>query len=613
MKRIVIWALALVMGTLYAQAQGAGLSQGQAVKSTTANPTQAKKTCSECGITMGNVTYSWQHETWCPYYRSKNSGGNSASRASGVSTGDAVTAVSAVVVGSAIGNALSNWLTSEPQDKGDYRHYDNKNPGMALGERTDKFTNKKYPGCVVLKYAKSGKLGIWENAWTYLDEDFVNHTIKERTDYPGKWILTPKFDYLYLLLSGVPAPPTSKYKYYTYSVAITGVKSGKDAQMKYGLLEFKDGWGYNMSGKELLPNKFTNYIILTPSDKYEGELIVAFEGPIKGDKTKWGVWKLVKAEKEEKFKHLDARQMIPQEYSGIRAAKDGYFIAWKDGKCGMFDNDANQVLPFDYVNMGMSQNAERWQLWAQKDVGGKYGVIDIKGNTILPFEYDEISLYDGGTVTFSNKPGKYGALLPDGQRIPMEYDKFYELYYSIYNEKFATVYAEKDEARYYFIDGKAIPTRYMSGTPSADSTYSSWYAKKTADLKETFMKKGEYEKETDYKARISDNTNLTKYISSKISSPLDDYLKPFAKTLTMGKYDAENEYFPLYFADAPWNVVRLHISNDHAPSLKRWYEDRGGMKYMREHCSIELVNDVPCITSVMVYPTEDNPPVLYRF
>ena len=127
------------------------------------------------------------------------------------------------------------------------------------------------------------------------------------------------------------------------------------------------------------------------------------------------------------------------------------------------------------------------------------------------------------------------------------------------------------------------------------------------------MKKGEYEKETDYNARISDNTNLTKYISSKISSPLDEYLKPFAKTLTMGKYDAENEYFPLYFADAPWNVVRLHISNDQAPSLKRWYEDRGGMKYMREHCSIELVNDVPCITSVIVYPKEDNPPVLYRF
>ncbi|MBR4269508.1 MAG: WG repeat-containing protein [Prevotella sp.] len=598
MKRIVIWTLALVMGTLYAQAQGAGLSQGQAVKSTTANPTQAKKTCSECGITMGNVTYSWQHETWCPYYRSKNSGGNSASRASGLSTGDAVTAVSAVVVGSAIGNALSNWLTSEPQDKGDYRHYDNKNPGMAMGENTDKSTNKKYPEYVVLKYTKSGKLGIWANAWTYLDEDFVNHTIKKRTDYPGKWILKPKFDYLYLL---------------SPSVAITGVKSGKDAQMKYGLLEFKDGWGYNMSGKELLPNEFTNYIIVNQSGKYKEKLIVAFGGPSKGDNTKWGVWKRVKAEKQEKFKYWDARQMIPQEYSGIRAAKDGYFIAWKDGKCGMFDNDANQVLPFDYVNMGMSQNAERWQLWAQKDVGGKYGVIDIKGNTILPFEYDEISLYDGGTVTFSNKPGKYGALLPDGQRIPMEYDKFYELYYSIYKEKFATVYAEKDEARYYFIDGKAIPTRYMSGTPSADSTYSSWYAKKTADLKETFMKKGEYEKEADYKARISDNTNLTKYISSKISSPLDDYLKPFAKTLTMGKYNAENEYFPLYFADAPWNVVRLHISNDNAPLLKRWYENRGGMKYMREHCTIELVNDVPCITSVIVYPKEDNPPVLYRF
>ena len=106
MKRIVIGMLALVMGTVCAHAQGAGLSQGQAVKNTTANPTQVKKQCSECGITMGNITYSWQHETWCPYYRSKSSGSSSASRSSGVSSEDAVTAVSAVVVGSAIGKKL---------------------------------------------------------------------------------------------------------------------------------------------------------------------------------------------------------------------------------------------------------------------------------------------------------------------------------------------------------------------------------------------------------------------------------------------------------------------------------------------------------------------------
>lgn len=611
MKRIVIGMLALVMGTVCAHAQGAGLSQGQAVKNTTANPTQVKKQCSECGITMGNITYSWQHETWCPYYRSKSSGSSSASRSSGVSSEDAVTAVSAVVVGSAIGNALSNWLTSEPQDKGDYRHYENKNPGMTLGEREnkDKDTQKKYPEYVVLKDAKSDKLGIWANAWTSIS----NTPPVGRTDYPGKWILKTKFDYLYLLYSGV-LTPTSKYS--SYTVAITGVKSGKDAQMKYGLLEFKDGYGYNMSGQELLPNKFTNYFILRQPDEYKGgELIVAFEGPTQGDKTKWGVWKLVKAEKEEKFKHLDARQIIQQEYNGVRVAKDSYIIAWKDGKCGMFDKNANQVLPFDYVNMGMSQKAERWQLWAQKEVEGKYGLIDIKGNTILPFEYDKLLLYDGGTVAFSNKPEKYGALLPDGQRVPMEYDNIYELYYSIYpqNENFATVYAEKDGARYYFMDGKAILTRYMSGTPSADSTYSSWYAKKTADLKDTFMKKGEFEKEADYKARISDNTNLTKYISSRISSPLDDYLKPFAKTLTMGQYDAENEYFPLYFSDAPWNIARLHIPNKYAPSFKKWYEDKGGMEYMREHCSIELINDVPCITSVTVCPAKDEHPIQYQF
>ena len=108
MKRIVIWTLALVMGTLYAQAQGAGLSQGEAVKQTTSNPSTTRKTCPSCGITKGNVTYAWQHESWCPYYREQG-GGGSAHKSSG-SSSTAYTAASAAT--SALGSLLSGMISS---------------------------------------------------------------------------------------------------------------------------------------------------------------------------------------------------------------------------------------------------------------------------------------------------------------------------------------------------------------------------------------------------------------------------------------------------------------------------------------------------------------------
>ena len=70
MKKILLSLLALLT-TVSVLAQ-AGLTQGEAyVNPTPANPTAGKKHCPHCGITMGNITYPWQHETWCPYYRSQ--------------------------------------------------------------------------------------------------------------------------------------------------------------------------------------------------------------------------------------------------------------------------------------------------------------------------------------------------------------------------------------------------------------------------------------------------------------------------------------------------------------------------------------------------------------
>jgi len=78
MKRFLAFVLLLAL-PLSALAQ-AGLSEGQAVVSPSATPSNStRKHCPHCGITQGNVTYPWQHETWCPYYRSQSSGGGSSS------------------------------------------------------------------------------------------------------------------------------------------------------------------------------------------------------------------------------------------------------------------------------------------------------------------------------------------------------------------------------------------------------------------------------------------------------------------------------------------------------------------------------------------------------
>ena len=92
MKKILVSIVALLTTvSVFAQA---GLSRGEAVVNPAGTPQQAKKHCPHCGITMGNITYPWQHENWCPYYRSNGSGSSSSSSSSvtatAISTGAAV-------------------------------------------------------------------------------------------------------------------------------------------------------------------------------------------------------------------------------------------------------------------------------------------------------------------------------------------------------------------------------------------------------------------------------------------------------------------------------------------------------------------------------------------
>ena len=163
MKRILLLFLLLPLIQFAALSQ-AGLSEGQAVANTTPNPTTSKKYCPHCGITMGNITYPWQHETWCPHYRSQGSSGGSSSSGSVSST----LARSALGVGSiALGSALSSLITSAmDHSNGDNNYYRNESFGGQISFQTDYYSDDDHT-CVVLRDPKTGKKGIWHNAYVF--------------------------------------------------------------------------------------------------------------------------------------------------------------------------------------------------------------------------------------------------------------------------------------------------------------------------------------------------------------------------------------------------------------------------------------------------------------
>lgn len=587
MKRVLIVFLCLIFSvSLFAQS---GLGHGQAVKQTTPNPTSVKKTCSYCGIEMGNITYAWQHETWCPYYKSRTSSSSSSS----VSANNVAAGVAAIAVGSAIGNALSDWLNAEPN--GDYKRYTSSVPGHTLDYMYDERSGgQKVPKYVVLRDSKKGKLGVWENAWTYTETSKADKNYGKMTDYPGEWKIKPKYDFINLRYSGLDSKGLRED-----CVAIVGLKSGKgdDAPMKYGIVEANIGWGY---GNELIPVKYTG-CVTTNSVKGGGPLMVIMGNEGKDGKKKWGVWKIGPKRKPNQFDKMEAFAVLPEQFEDVWIYLPNYIVAVKEGKCGLYNADGENLIPHEYSSMVVSKATG--MVSVQKEEGGKFGVLDSHGNSVLPFEYERIFLCNGGTVLFGSN-GLYGALLPNGEKVPIEYTNIAESFWTrLSGEKVISLIVEKDGVCYYISNSRLIPVQapvdfaagngYYNKLVKDGQSFSSWYDNKTAKLKEEFMKKGEFEKEADYKARIEDPANLGKFLSSRLQAPLDEYLKSYPLKekdgIVRGQYDTENECFPIHLVQSPWDVIRIPVPIDAAPEFKeRAYVNLSTYE-------LELRNDFPAI------------------
>lgn len=583
MKRILTFLFCLTVSvSLFAQA---GLSQGQALKQTTANPTSAKKTCSYCGIEMGNITYPWQHETWCPYYKSRSAAGSSSSSSSSSVASQAAAGVAAVAVGSALGNALSNWLNSEP--KGDYKRYTTNVPGHTLGYKYDERSGgEKVPDYVVLRDSGKDKLGVWKNAWTYTETMKSDKDYGKMTDYPGQWMIKPKYDFINLRSPGVDSEGYA----IGGCVAIVGLKSGKgdNAPMKYGLVEANISWGY---GHELIPVKYAGCVAANP-ENVGRTLLMIMGNPGKDGKMIWGVWRVGKKRKPNQFDKMEAFSVLPEQFEAVTIYQPGYIAASKYGKFGLYDKEGHNLLPHEYASLSVSPTGI---VRAQKEEGGKFGVLDLQGKTLVPFDYENVILCNGGTAIYGNG-GLYGALLPSGESIPIEYTNIRESFWiKKGGEKVITIYVEKDGISYYRSNGRLIPVRTTLDVEAKEGiSFSSWYNEKTAKLKEEFMKKGEFEKEADYQARIADPANLGNFLSSRIPAPVDEYMKQSEHRIVFGTYDTENECFQSYLEESPWDIIRIPVPIDVAPYFK---EKRRANITPSE---LVLLDDYPAIKSMTI-------------
>ena len=313
---------------------------------------------------------------------------------------------------------------------------------------------------------------------------------------------------------------------------------------------------------------------------------------------KWGVWKVGKKTNPNKLDKMEAFTVLPEKFESVTIYQPGYIAASKDGKFGLYDKEGHSLLPHGYASLSASPTG---LVRAQKGEGGRFGVLDLQGKTLVPFEYENVILCDGGTSIYGNG-GLYGALLPSGERVPIEYTNIRESFWAKKSgEKIIALFVEKDGICYYRSNGRLIPVRTtLDDKAKKGTSFSSWYNEKTSKLKEEFMQRGEFEKEADYQARIADPAKLGTYLSSKIPAPVDEYMKTQEHRIVLDKYDTENECFPVHLFESPWDVIRIPVPIEAAPEFK----ERAYVNLAQR--VLELRDDYPAIKSMTIKIKNEN-------
>ncbi len=384
MKKILVSFFALLTTvSVFAQA---GLSQGEAVVNPAGNPQQAKKHCPHCGITMGNITYPWQHENWCPYYRSNGSGSSSSSSSS-------VTATAISTGAAVLGSAISSLITSAmDHSSGDNNYYRNEAFGGQISFKTDWYSDDDHT-CVVLRDPKSGKKGIWHNAYVF------NHK-SDPQPTSGFWILQPVFDQIYM------------GEHMSKAFAITCQTKTKKGQEKQEWQVYEFGLG-SMCYKG-------HATIISPFTAEDVEFSLKTDKLMLQKDGLWGLYKVARSGPDEiKKRPITLKPLAEPQFDSIQFYGTQNCV-WKNGHAGIIDDNGKELIPVKYKDVGTVIGKNKWA-WAVAD-DGNAGLVNTKGEVILPFEHGSIHVDEYGVSARRDGEDKYFVLLSDGSKTPALYD-----------------------------------------------------------------------------------------------------------------------------------------------------------------------------------------------
>ena len=544
MKRILLSLALLVAVTLGAQAQGAGLSQGQAVRQTTANPTRVRKTCSHCGITMGNITYAWQHESWCPYYRS--SGGSSSSRSSSSSYG---TYTAASAASYALGSLLSGLISSSWS-----RPRQTYDPNKEAREREYKenynriFEKKKIRRNEALKYWKYGDYEILSNG----------HVPSEKCD-------------------GCRGYSNSK-KYSINTLSLVNTKTGKEIIPKLTEAIHKQ-----------YKSKKIPYGTLCLEDDNYGVIIYFFDS--KQQESSPLLDGMLFVDKLTIYNNRIGKKIYDYDYSGL---------------CNIVNDSLQWLLKIrtPYSHLGEDFNYIPNSTCFIKE-GKNYKTLyaplkSITLDSLHSVDTDKEFIYVRqmkDTLNYKIYDMEFTPMFTEYPQIELKQLSDIGAYFLLGNNQGYGVIDKKKNV--------VIPFIYNSDKAANKAwniyknlSYTAWYKQEAAKYVD---KKGEFEKTDHFEARMKDAKMQEEYLRDIMTDAPERYLeeKVWEKgelQLTIGEYDADQECFPISVGIAPWNSIMLPVPISEAKDFKK--EFASIKSAAAKSAQLGIRNDAPSIEAI---------------
>lgn len=545
MKRIT-FIFAILMSWACQCAQAQGLSQGQGIVNPSATPQKAEKHCEHCGIRMYNATNPWQHESWCPYYRSQSS--SSGSRPS-VSTSDIARMSVAGSLMAGIGDLLCGLITNKNSRPVDDTQYKNESYGgqtQAWNTFSPEFINTY----VVLKDAKNGKVGIWRNA---------RANPRSGEWETGFWVMEPIWDEIYV--GTVSTTPGNRFNE-SFAIVRTS-KKGKDGEREplWDVYYLKSVYSDKVtpqlvstfSASKVNFDIRTGYIAMAQKEKKTGE-------------EKWGLYKWEVKETMKKGYPISEQSFVekiaPQyAYLSTPMGPNNWTFAQREkgGNIGIIDVNNVECMPFAYTYAKLDPDA----IAVQKAGSDKYGII-FNDKTTTDFIYDEVELPVGGYAYRIGDKWGFASYGNGGQTIlPAEFEAVTreeldpELINDVYDGP-ALIVKKHNRWGVYEMDGtlvmpEVVPSRdkilYYLGASKDDS----WRQASKMERRQLRRTIGEFETEEQFNARKNNKELEAQYEEKALAQFQKEFMVSRIKaahdsrkglTINWDKYDKQAEAFP---------------------------------------------------------------------